>query len=322
MQMKDKWGRCIDYLRISVTDKCNFRCRYCMPQAVLDVCHAEIMRYEEIMNICEAAVRAGISKFKITGGEPIVRKWVIPFMQGLKGLNGVYQVTVTTNGMYLEEHLPALVRMGVDGINISLDTLDRDQFEHITGTDGLERVLAAVKAAAASGIRTKVNAVLLRQTRSQILPLAKLAEEMPVDVRFIEIMPIGFGRFEKGVTEAEVLAVLRGKYDDLRADEGVRGNGPAAYYAGAGLRGHIGFIAANTHQFCHACNRMRLTSTGFLKPCLCYDAGVDLKSIVRGQSNMTLAEAFARAIGEKPSGHCFSDRSEITEIKTMKQIGG
>ena len=145
---------------------------------------------------------------------------------------------------------------------------------------------------------------------------------MPVDVRFIEIMPIGFGRFEKGVTEAEVLAVLRGKYDDLRADEGVRGNGPAAYYAGAGLRGHIGFIAANTHQFCHACNRMRLTSTGFLKPCLCYDAGVDLKPIVRGQSNMTLAEAFARAIGEKPSGHCFSDRSEITEIKTMKQIGG
>lgn len=320
--MKDKLGRNINYLRISVTDRCNLRCKYCMPAGVLDVCHEEILRYEEFLAVCGTAVRLGINAFKITGGEPLIRRDIIPFMAELKAMDGVRAVTLTTNGIYLEEHLPELVRIGIDGINISLDTLDREQFADITGTDGLSRVVTALTATAESGIRTKVNAVMLRQTRSQILPLAALAETMPVDVRFIEVMPIGIGRFERGLTEDDALAVLQQKYTDLRLDGGTHGNGPATYWKSEDMRGSIGFIAANTHKFCDACNRLRLTSTGFLKSCLCYDLGVDLKAVLRGKAGGTLEGAIAAAIGKKPQGHCFGEREEITEGKTMNQIGG
>ena len=204
--MKDKSGRNINYLRISVTDKCNFRCRYCMPDPVPDVEHEEILRYEEILRICEAAVRLGIRKFKITGGEPLVRKGCVDFMRCLKETDGVETVTLTTNGMFVKEHIDEFKHMGLDGINISLDTLDRKQFHRLTGTDGVDAVVDAVAACVSAGLKTKINSVLLSETKSQIL---RLAQEMPVDVRFIEVMPIGFGRFEKGPTEDAVLQILQ-----------------------------------------------------------------------------------------------------------------
>lgn len=223
--MKDKSGRNINYLRISVTDKCNFRCRYCMPDPVPDVEHEEILRYEEIVRICEAAVRLGIRKFKITGGEPLVRKGCVDFMRRLKETDGVETVTLTTNGMFVKEHIEEFKHMGLDGINISLDTLDRKQFRRLTGTDGADAVVEAVSACASAGLKTKVNSVLLSETKSQILCLARLAQEMPVDVRFIEVMPIGFGRFEKGPTEDEVLQILQAEYPDLAYRRDVRGTG-------------------------------------------------------------------------------------------------
>lgn len=325
--MKDKWGRTIDYLRLSLTDRCNLRCRYCMPEALASVGHEAVLRYEEMQLICRAALALGINRFKITGGEPLVRKGAVPFMQALKAMEGVRSVTLTTNGLLLSDALPDLVRMGIDGINISLDSLDAVQYAELTGGGQLSVVLAALEAAAASGVNVKVNAVLLAETKDQILPLAALARKFPVDVRFIELMPIGYGTTLKGLTEEEALIILRRSYPDLAATDERRGNGPASYYRSQFLQGRIGFIAANTHGFCSSCNRLRLTSTGFLKPCLCYDDGVDLRAIVRSgkgadEIDQNLQRVIAGAIYEKPAKHCFAEQNRISEHKTMNQIGG
>ena len=322
--MIDTYGREINYLRISLTDRCNMRCQYCMPGDVPSVGHDEILRYEEILLICRAALQVGIHRFKITGGEPLVRKGVVAFMQSLRQLPGVRSMTLTTNGLLLQPHIAALKHMAVDAVNISLDSLHAGQFRKISGVDGLSCVRQALAQTVQAGIQTKVNAVLLRQTRSQLLPLAKLAEMMPVDVRFIEMMPIGYGAQQQGWSADEALAVLQSAYPDLHAVQR-HGNGPAVYYTSQKLQGCLGMIAANTHKFCRQCNRMRLTSTGFLKPCLCYDDGVDLKAIVRsGRTDMlaALRQAICRAAAQKPAGHCFDTAGQITENKTMNQIGG
>ena len=322
--MIDTYGREINYLRISLTDRCNMRCQYCMPGDVPSVGHDEILRYEEILLICRAALQVGIHRFKITGGEPLVRKGVVAFMQSLRQLPGVRSMTLTTNGLLLQPHIAALKHMAVDAVNISLDSLHAGQFRKISGVDGLSCVRQALAQTVQAGIQTKVNAVLLRQTRSQLLPLAKLAEMMAVDVRFIEMMPIGYGAQQQGWPADEALAVLQSAYPDLHAVQR-HGNGPAVYYTSQKLQGCLGMIAANTHKFCRQCNRMRLTSTGFLKPCLCYDDGVDLKAIVRsGRTDMlaALRQASCRAAAQKPAGHCFDTAGQITENKTMNQIGG
>ncbi len=322
--MIDTYGREINYLRISLTDRCNMRCQYCMPGDVPSVGHDEILRYEEILLICRAALQVGIHRFKITGGEPLVRKGAVAFMQSLRQLPGVRSMTLTTNGLLLQPHIAALKHMAVDAVNISLDSLHAGQFRKISGVDGLSCVRQALAQTVQAGIQTKVNAVLLRQTRSQLLPLAKLAEMMPVDVRFIEMMPIGYGAQQQGWSADEALAVLQSAYPDLHAVQR-HGNGPAVYYTSQKLQGCLGMIAANTHKFCRQCNRMRLTSTGFLKPCLCYDDGVDLKAIVRsGRTDMlaALRQAICRAAAQKPAGHCFDTAGQITENKTMNQIGG
>ena len=322
--MIDTYGREINYLRISLTDRCNMRCQYCMPGDVPSVGHDEILRYEEILLICRAALQVGIHRFKITGGEPLVRKGAVAFMQSLRQLPGVRSMTLTTNGLLLQPHIAVLKHMAVDAVNISLDSLHAGQFRKISGVDGLSCVRQALAQTVQAGIQTKVNAVLLRQTRSQLLPLAKLAEMMPVDVRFIEMMPIGYGAQQQGWSADEALAVLQSAYPDLHAVQR-HGNGPAVYYTSQKLQGCLGMIAANTHKFCRQCNRMRLTSTGFLKPCLCYDDGVDLKAIVRsGRTDMlaALRQAICRAAAQKPAGHCFDTAGQITENKTMNQIGG
>lgn len=321
--MTDRFGRVIDYLRISITDRCNMRCRYCMPAGAAPVGHDDILRYEEIQTICQAAAEAGITKFKVTGGEPFVRKGAVDFMRKLRSLPGLTSLTVTTNGWLLPQVLPALQDIGIDGINISVDSLDRQQYQAITGADALPAVTEAIYQSAASGIHTKINAVLLSDAREQLLPLASLAEALPVDVRFIEVMPIGCGAYQQGYSADEALMVLRGAYPDLTPLEKRLGNGPAAYYRSRALKGCIGFIAANTHIFCRQCNRLRLTSTGFLKPCLCYDDGIDLRAIVRSSADKTaLAAAIEQAVMRKPAHHCFSEVQAVTERKLMNEIGG
>jgi cyclic pyranopterin phosphate synthase len=321
--MKDAFGRTIDYLRVSITDRCNYRCGYCMPKDVPDVGHAAVLRYEELLEICRAAVTCGIVKFKVTGGEPFVRKGAAAFIAALKGLTGVQSVTVTTNGYFLEDNLPALTEAGVQGINISLDTMERDAYQHITGVDGLHRVMQGVAAAVDSGIPVKLNVVLLNQPIEQLAAIALLAQKAPVDVRFIEVMPIGYGKGQAGPSQEAVLTQLQSYLPDLQLVQEQRGNGPAVYYKSGSLEGRIGFIAANTHPFCKTCNRMRLTSTGLLKPCLCYEDGIDLKRSLRsGVAETELQQEIAKAIAMKPKGHCFSEPANITEHKGMNQIGG
>ena len=326
ISVKDNYGRTIDYMRISVTDRCNLRCRYCMPEDIPSISHDEILRFEEILKICRCAVSLGVRKFKVTGGEPLVRKECLSFLRGLKALPGVEQVTLTTNGVLLASRIPELKAIGIDGINISLDTLDPDTFRQITGFDDFGKVWEGLMAAQASGIRTKVNSVLLQGINDKDFEkLTELAKDYPVDVRFIEIMPIGYGQNYRGYDRKALLSLLAARYPDYHTVTIPRGNGPASYIAIPGFRGCIGFIAAIPGKFCDSCNRIRLTSDGFLKPCLYYGESIDLKTPLRsGASDEQLCGLIREGILEKPACHQFwsPDTEADREQRQMSQIGG
>ena len=323
--MLDRYGRKIDYLRISVTDRCNLRCRYCMPEVTSAVRHDDILRYEEILRICRAAAELGITKFKVTGGEPLVRAGCTDFIAALKAQRGTQQVTLTTNGLLLEQNLDALSAAGLDGVNISFDTPDNARFRRITGYtgDGADTLLHVFEACCAKGLKTKINAVLLEETEADAPALAAIAEALPVDVRFIELMPIGFGTTMRRVCPDDILAVLQERWFDLAPTDEKRGNGPAHYYKSAALLGRIGFIDAVSHKFCAECNRVRLTSTGQLKPCLCYADTADLRALIRGGcTDDELRGALKSAVYNKPRAHCFDTNDSVTEKHIMSQIGG
>lgn len=324
--MKDQLGREINYMRVSITERCNLRCRYCIPQDVNDLEYEWILTYEEILKLCACAVKLGIRRFKITGGEPLVRKGCIDFMTKLKNLPGVEQVTITTNGTLLGKYLPALKELGIDGINVSLDTLDKEQFREITGSCGLEKVLSAIEEGVRMGIRMKVNCVPLKDwNEKELLSLAELAKNMPVDVRFIELMPIGYGREYAGLSAAEVEEIIRKKYPDSVPIEEKRGNGPARYLRIPGFLGCVGFIDAIHEKFCSTCNRVRLTSTGTMKTCLFYKNGIDFRAALRqGADEKQLLSMMEKTIWGKFEEHHFFDKEWQTEeeIKKMSQIGG
>ena len=325
--MRDRFGRTINYMRISVTDRCNLRCRYCMPDGIAKCAMQEILTYEEITEIAQAAEDCGITRFKVTGGEPLVRRGVEGLVRSLKELPLTEQVTMTTNGVLLEEKLPALIEAGLDAVNISLDTRDRAKYSQITGRDCLPQVLHAIQASAEAGVRTKINAVLIPGCNEDaFLPLVQMAFERPVDVRFIELMPIGEGRSSSGTDNRTLIDRLYKTFPGTAPDPAPRGNGPAVYYAIPGFKGRIGFISAIHGKFCDSCNRVRLTSTGFLKQCLCYEDGADLRAIVRnGEAagrRKRLAEAIRSAASNKPEAHSFDRPELITERHRMSGIGG
>lgn len=328
MTMIDGKGRNIDYMRISITDRCNLRCRYCMPDGIKQVSMSEILTYEEIEQICRITAALGIRKIKITGGEPLVRKGCADLIGNLKKIPGIDQVTLTTNGVLLEEHLPELKKAGLDGINISLDTLNPEIYKNITGTDACGKVLRAINASVESKILTKVN-VVLQGMRSEAdeyteewKDLTGLARKRPLDVRFIELMPIGNGKERCGVSNVELLRQMRQFYPDMKRDTKKHGNGPAVYYQIPGFIGGIGFISAMHGKFCKDCNRIRLTSTGNIKPCLCYGDVYPVRDLLR-TGNYELAEMqIKEAIEKKPEAHCFEEPDEITELHQMAQIGG
>jgi len=294
-----------------------------MPHSIPNILHINVLRYEEILRICRAAVTIGIDRFKITGGEPFARKGATDFIARLKSEPGIKCVTVTTNGTLLKDELPKLKQAGIDGINISLDSADALKYQEITGADHGNKVIGIIMQCADIGIRTKVNCVLLDDNEDQILPLARLARDLPVDVRFIELMPIGYGRELSGPSSDKALELLKREWPDLHYVNEKRGNGPAEYFKSSRLKGRIGLIGANSHKFCDRCNRVRLTSAGMLKTCLCYDTTTDLLSLVRnGASEKELAQAMAEAIYGKPFSHCFTKTDKMTEYRMMNQIGG
>lgn len=367
-------------MRISVTDRCSLRCIYCMPDGVSrKMSHSDILRSEEIGAAAEAASLLGIRHLKVTGGEPLVRKGCAELVGMLKKIPGIGTVTLTTNGLLLEENLEALKESGCDGINISLDTTDPERFRRIAGICGMQRtdgredrlpsvdtVIRAIRMSAESGIRTKVNVVTMPDTDPE--KMIRFAEELPVDVRFIEMMPIGYGKLFPDSDNRRILEKLKGSHPDMKpespgaeafleetdetasgkteqqeAESGesrfsfserdshkkiTHGPGPAVYFRIPGFLGSIGFISAVHGKFCASCNRVRLKSSGFLKTCLSYDDGTDLRKILRDPGldeagrKAALTSAMREAILRKPRAHCFETPEKITEVHEMSQIGG
>lgn len=328
--MKDSFGREIDYMRISITDRCNLRCRYCMPKGIKLAPAEEILTFEEIVQICRAAAELGIRRFKITGGEPLIRLGCPKLVGMIKKIPGVEQVTLTTNGILLDELLDKLVENGLDGVNVSLDSLDNAVYKQITGFDKLLKVRTGIDKAVEKGIKVKVNSVLQKGVNDkEWLQLAKLARERQIDVRFIEMMPIGFGKKSEGIDGNEILLKFRETYPGIKPDDMIHGNGPAVYYRIPGFAGSIGFISAVHGRFCRACNRIRLTAKGELKPCLCYETCVDARKVLRSPAYMEpgeraegLKDTIRQAVGLKPEKHCFELEKNITEGRQMVEIGG
>ena len=310
--MKDKYGRTINYIRISITDRCNLRCRYCMPQGASFVPQEDLLTDQEIQQVCRAAARMGISRVKITGGEPLLREGCAELVGMLKRLPGIRQVTMTTNGILLHQYLLQLLANGLDAVNISLDTLSENTYAQMTGKPQLSRVLANIRLAGQAGLSVKLNRVLLKGVNDKEWhELAALTQKMPVDVRFIEMMPIGYGREYTPVSNEMLLKELYRIYPDLETDRRIHGNGPAVYYRIKDAQGSIGLISA----------------IGRLKPCLCFADSVDLGAVLRGnmpeeKKQEALCQAFCQALADKPRMHRFEVPGAVTEQAQMVQIGG
>lgn len=335
--MKDQYGRTIEYMRISITDRCNLRCQYCMPNGISQVPMGEILSYEEIETVCLAAVELGITRFKITGGEPLVRLGCPELIGKIKQIPGVEQVTLTTNGVLLGNYLDALEANGLDAVNISLDTLNRENYKKITGFDELEKVKQNIDLALQKRFPVKINVVLQKGVNDgEWKDLVELARDRNIDVRFIEMMPVGYGKQCQGVSADELLQMIQTVYTGVTKETKVHGNGPAVYYKIPGFQGSVGFISAIHGKFCNTCNRIRLTSTGELKPCLCFGESVNLKPALRkeqihGQEDESKKDAdtieevrklLKNAIEKKPEEHCFESVDAMTEERQMVQIGG
>ena len=326
--MIDRCERNIDYLRISVTDRCNLRCIYCMPEeGVRLVDRSLILQEPEIVRICRVMAELGITKIKLTGGEPLVRAGMPELVKKIKEIPGIQSVTLTTNGVLLKAQMRDLAEAGLDAVNISLDTLDAACFCRITRRDFLTEALAGLREALKyPRVAVKINCVPLGLAEQEVCGIAALARENPVHVRFIEMMPVGKGADFCGVPERDLRVMLENAFGLLRAYEGAAlGNGPCRYYEAEGFQGKIGFISAVSHKFCGECNRIRLTSQGYLKTCLQYTAGRDLRGILRsGGTDADLKEAICSALDEKPDGHHFLKKAETddTEKLCMSQIGG
>ena len=333
--MLDQYSRNIDYIRISVTDRCNLRCVYCMPQTCKTYLgQEELLTYDEIVKLAGIYRSLGIKNVKLTGGEPLVREHVDELIFRLKEECGMEKVTLTTNGILLEQQLDGLVKAGLDGVNISLDTLNPEHYNRLTGDcntgkkpsdSNLEAVLWGMrKAQKQAGISVKVNCVLMHQTREELLALAELAKGS-INVRFIELMPIGQGKEKHTLKEAEIKQILCETYGTIRPVAEKLGSGPAHYMEIDGFEGKIGFISAISHKFCSGCNRVRMTADGFLKPCLQYETGMDLRTLLRDSvSDAELKAQIETIITQKPKCHHFGEMNEPeqTEHRGMSEIGG
>ena len=322
--MFDSTRREIHYLRLSVTDLCNLRCRYCMPDGVEKLEREAVLTYEEFLRLAALFAQCGIDTVRVTGGEPLVRKNAAQLVAGLKAIPGIRKVTMTTNGILLAQQLPALLAAGLDSVNISLDTLRPEVFRQITARDEFAAVQAGLQAALESGIPVKLNCVpQAGVNEGELEDLAALAENRPLQVRFIEMMPIGYGAAMPCISGPELRQRFARRWPEMQPlTEAAFGDGPAVYYTVPGWQGSIGFIAAVHGKFCASCNRVRLTSQGFLRPCLASEAGCDLRALLRsGADDTQLLAAIRETIWAKPREHHFED-SSMPATRGMYRIGG
>ena len=320
--MKDKYGRTVDYLRVSVTDRCNLRCFYCIPkEGFTYIPHKEILRYEELLRVIKLFTRLGIKKIRITGGEPFVRKGLVFLLKEINKINGIEKLYITTNGTLLTQYMNELRGIKIDGINISLDTLDPYKFQEITGNGGLERVLQGVESALKANFRVKLNTVLMKKNIDEVTSLVTYASEKKIPIRFIELMPFNFQKeWEKEFApQEEAFEILKKKWT-LEPVEKKLGEGPSRYYYIPELDSLVGFISPLTHNFCSSCNRIRLTASGKINPCLAMPLEIDIKNPLRGGANdEELITLIKRAIYEKPLQH---EMDETPPNKIMRRLGG
>lgn len=333
--MKDSHGRVIDYLRISLTDRCNLRCIYCMPEeGVSQLSHDAILRIEDIERLVSIAAGMGISRIRLTGGEPLVRKGVIELVQAITNTPGIERVAMTTNGILLPQMAEDLKRAGLSRVNISLDTLDPEQFTMITRKGKLEDVLEGIEAALEVGFDpVKINAVTVRTLDQDYLAYAKLSLKRPLHVRFIEYMPVGessgvdgCGWGKKDVISCEeVFDIINEKAQQEGLGALISGNrnapegwGPARYYAFEKAQGTVGFISPLSRHFCSECNRLRLTAEGQLRPCLFSDEEFDVREALRAGDDNEVRRIIERVIGAKPDEH----HDKVGTERGMSQIGG
>ena len=326
--LSDGFRRPITYLRVSVTDKCNLRCVYCMPEGGLPwLPRDDILTYEEILDVVRAAASVGVRSIRLTGGEPLVRRDLHRLVAAVASVPGIDDVALSTNGLLLEEQLPALAAAGLHRINVSLDTLRPDRFEAIARRPGLERVLRGIDAALALGLQPlKLNCVVMRGSNDdEVVAFADLTRDRAVFVRFIEVMPVLENlemHADTYVSSDEILERIA-SHAALKPAPGPAGNGPARYFAFDGARGAVGVISPLSHDYCERCNRVRLTADGRLRLCLFGDHAVDLRGPLRaGASTAELAGLLRASMLIKPERHHLRLGEASSRMRAFSEIGG
>ena len=327
----DAYNRPISYLRISVTDRCNLRCIYCMPlEGVPWHSHEEILRYAEIEIIVRTAAELGINKIRLTGGEPLVRRGIVDLVRALARIPGIDDLAMTTNGTLLARYAEDLAGAGLRRVNVSLDTLRPERFHSITRLGRLEDVLNGMEAAQQAGLEpVKINTVVMRRMNDdEVVDFARQTMESGWNVRFIEPMPVGNGVLAEGewwkrvVTGKEIRWQIEAALGPLEPAKMRAGNGPARYYRLPGADGTLGFITPISEHFCHRCNRLRLTADGQLRPCLLSDYEIDLRTPLRQGADVAhIKELLLQGIASKPQQHHL-DEQERPENRGMSEIGG
>ena len=324
----DRYGRRVDYIRLSITDRCDFRCVYCMGEDMQFLPRDEVLTLEECARLVRAFVELGVVKVRITGGEPLVRKNALWLFQQVGQLRGLRELTLTTNGSQLAGAARDLKQAGVNRINISLDSLDPDRFRQMTRVGDLNKVLRGIEAATAAGFsHTKLNSVLMRGVNDdEAVPLVRFAIERGLDIAFIEEMPLGevdHSRASSYVSNDETLAVLQREFNLVSSTETT--GGPAKYWRVPGSDTRIGFISPHSHNFCESCNRVRITCKGELYLCLGQEDKVDLMPILRDHpdDDAPLVQAILDGMQIKPQGHDFDlRRAQPAVVRFMSMTGG
>ena len=322
--MIDKFGRKVDYLRISVTENCNLKCIYCIDDNILNTYKNDILSDDEIVKIATECASLGIKKIRITGGEPLVRKNIENLIYRLNNIKEIEEIYITTNGVLLNDKIEILKENGLTGVNISLDSLNKDRLKKLTKFDKLKEVLLSIDKALELGLKVKINTVIVDDiNKDEIIDFVKLTKDKNIDIRFIELMPIGAAKKYKGTSNEEILNIINKNFKNIKVENKSKRSGPANYIRVDNYKGKIGFISPISNCFCEDCNRIRLTSTGFLKKCLHYNYGIDLKKHIRSNiSNKDLKELIYLNIYDKPQNHLFMKDCDDKENKYMNQIGG
>lgn len=322
--MIDKFGRKVDYLRISVTENCNLKCIYCIDDNILNTYKNDILSDDEIVKIATECASLGIKKIRITGGEPLVRKNIENLIYRLNNIKEIEEIYITTNGVLLNDKIEILKENGLTGVNISLDSLNKDRFKKLTKFDKLKEVLLSIDKALELGLKVKINTVIVDDiNKDEIIDFVNLTKDKNIDIRFIELMPIGAAKKYKGISNEEILNIIKNNFKNIQVENKSKRSGPANYIRVDNYKGKIGFISPISNCFCEDCNRIRLTSTGFLKKCLHYNYGIDLKKHIRSNiSNKDLKELIYLNIYDKPQNHLFMKDCDDKENKYMNQIGG